>query len=350
MNALPYSIAEQFSSAVLELTPLGNGLINDTFLVITASKPFVLQRINSAVFPLPQHIITNLLKLTGHLAQKDLSTVRLKIPALLKSISGQDAYQDKNQDYWRALDFIDQTLSLESLTDLNQAQQVGFALGHFHRLVSDIEPTLMQDTLPGFHITPHYFQQYQTVLTTVKTGSEPESDYCAAFIKQHQVIINHLELAKAQGVLKLRIIHGDPKLNNFLFNADSTQIISLIDLDTVQPGLVHYDIGDCLRSCCHISETNHFDLTLCEVILKSYLAEAQAFFSSYDYQYLFTAIQLIPFELGLRFYTDYLEGNKYFKVTHPHHNLERAVAQFELCESILAQETAIKDLITHLKA
>ena len=112
---------------------------------------------------------------------------------------------------------------------------------------------------------------------------------------------------------------------------------------------MHYDIGDCLRSCCHHAETNEFDLVTCQVILESYLAEVKGFFSEADYRYLLAAIQLIPFELGIRFYTDYLEGNRYFKVTEPEQNLHRAVAQFQLSASISRQELAIKAIIDRLR-
>jgi len=158
-----------------------------------------------------------------------------------------------------------------------------------------------------------------------------------------------LEQAKQHGLLPLRVIHGDPKLNNFLFAKHSGRVVSLIDLDTVKPGLVHYDIGDCLRSCCHVEGSDTFDPAICAAILKGYLAEAGKFFSVYDYDYLYDAIRLIPFELGLRFYTDYLEGNRYFKVTEPLQNLHRATGQFRLCASILAQESVIKSLIGQLK-
>lgn len=176
-----------------------------------------------------------------------------------------------------------------------------------------------------------------------------QNHYCAEFIARFQHIADDLEAAKQQGLLTLRVIHGDPKLNNFLFDRHRKKIVSLIDLDTVKPGLVHYDIGDCLRSCCHIAEPVGFDLDICTALLKSYLAEAGAFFTEHDYHYLYPAIRLIPFELGLRFYTDYLEGNRYFKVMEPEQNLQRATNQFRLCESIMAQETAIKNLVSQLQ-
>ena len=349
MNTL-LPIAQQFADSVTEISPLGNGLINDTFLITTASSHFVLQRINRKVFPAPEQIMVNLIMLNRHLEQKSSFAVKLKIPAILKTTSNHDFYLDEQGDYWRALGFIGNTDSLETISHINQAQQAGFALGHFHRLVSDLDPLRLHDTLPGFHIAPGYLSHYHQVLAQAPGQLAPESLYCSAFIAKFEHLTDDLETAKQQGLLPLRVIHGDPKLNNFLFDKDNKKIVSIIDLDTVKPGLVHYDIGDCLRSCCHRLESNEFDLDICAALLTSYLSEASAFFSDHDYHYLYECLQLIPFELGLRFYTDYLEGNRYFKVSVPEQNLERAAGQFQLCESIMAQELAIKSLIDQLKS
>lgn len=331
-------IAKQFINAVTEITPLGNGLINDTYLVATLSSPFVLQRINRSIFPAPEQIMANLTTLNQHIVQKNGASVKLQIPNILKTIDNDTLYHDQNGDYWRALSFIADTDSIEVINTIGDAEQVGFALGHFHRLVSDLSPSLLHDTLPGFHITPEYLNRYHQVFRPAGNG------YCAEFIARFQHIADDLETAKQQDLLPLRIIHGDPKLNNFLFGKYSKKIVSLIDLDTVKPGLIHYDIGDCVRSCCN----SVFDLDIFSVLLKSYLTEAGAFFTEHDYHYLYPAIRLIPFELGIRFYTDYLAGNRYFKVTEPEQNLQRATAQFRLCESIIAQEPAIKALISQL--
>ena len=343
------AIALQFAKTVTDISPLGNGLINDTFLVTTASTRFVLQRLNRKVFPEPDRIMTNLIMLNRHLEQKSGTAVKLKIPDILKTTANLAFYLDNQGDYWRALGFIGNSESLETINNLSQAEQTGFALGHFHRLFSDLDPVLLYDTLPGYHIAPDYLNHYRRVLTQVPMHHSPERLYCENFIARFEHLTNVLETAKQQGVLSLRVIHGDPKLNNFLFDQHSKKILSIIDLDTVKPGLVHYDIGDCIRSCCHNLKSNEFDLDICAALLTSYLSEAGAFFSENDYRYLYDAIQLIPFELGLRFYTDYLEGNPYFKVTVPEQNLHRATEQFLLCESILAQESAIRKLIEQVK-
>jgi Ser/Thr protein kinase RdoA (MazF antagonist) len=327
---------------VSAINNLGNGLINDTFLATTEAGCFVLQRINQHVFPAPELITENLLILNQHVDKN--ANAQLKIPGILKTAADDPYFKDDNGDYWRAQSFIDNSESLEIIRTLADAEAAGFALGHFHRLLSDLDPNLLNDTLPGFHIATDYLNRYHQVAALTTKGQS----FCEHFINKHQALAETLETAKQQGLLPIRVIHGDPKLNNFLFDKDSRKIISLIDLDTVKPGLVHYDIGDCIRSCCHVLTDNTFDMDVCEAILKSYLIEASAFFSAQDYQYLFPAIQLIPFELGIRFYTDYLEGNRYFKVTDPEQNLFRAIAQFELCAEITNHEQAIQDLIRRL--
>jgi len=328
---------------------LGNGLINDTFLVTTAASAFVLQRINRQVFPVPEHIMQNLQQLHRHLRQKNPDGVKLQIPDVL-SAGDNPYFQDENGDCWRALSFIAHSESLETIGSLGDAEQAGFALGHFHRLLSDLDPQSLHDTLPGFHITPGYLRHYRQVVAQLAGPvTSPESRYCVDFIAQNQAMADELETAKQQGLLSLRVIHGDPKLNNFLFDTHSHTIVSLIDLDTVKPGLVHYDIGDCLRSCCQTSDPVEFDLSICAAILKSYLAEAGAFFNEHDYAYLYPAIRLIPFELGIRFFTDYLAGNRYFKVSEPEQNLQRALAQFQLCDSIQQQARGLKQLIAQIK-
>ncbi|MBM4208205.1 MAG: aminoglycoside phosphotransferase family protein [Gammaproteobacteria bacterium] len=340
------AIAEQFCTAVVDIQPLGNGHINDTYRVTTPVEPFVLQRINRRVFPKPEQIMSNLACLNAHLERQISGKGTLTIPKIIETQSGSAYLNDAAGDFWRALDFIDNTESLETIGNINQACEVGAALGRFHRLTQSLPADTLFDTLPGFHMAPDYFEQYQQVKLKTKFQENAE---CAEFIQKNQPIINDLEAAKAQGLLTIRTIHGDPKLNNFLFDKTSRQIVSLIDLDTVKPGLIHYDIGDCLRSCCHTSG-DEFNLEICSAVLAGYLNEMATALSHADYQHLYSAIRLIPFELGLRFYTDYLENNCYFKVTDPQENLRRALGQFRLCASIIQQETDIVNVIGCLRS
>ncbi len=161
--------------------------------------------------------------------------------------------------------------------------------------------------------------------------------YALAFVNERRAFVPVLEAARAQGTLVVRPIHGDPKMNNIMIDPATRRAVSVIDLDTVKPGLVQYDIGDCLRSCCNPlgEETERwedvrFELDLCRPILRGYMAWARACLTPADCDFLFAAVRLIAFELGLRFFTDHLEGNVYFKAKHVEHNLVRALVQFKL--------------------
>lgn len=350
MNRLE-PIARRFAGgqSIRTIRPLGNGLINDTFLVETDGGNFVLQAINERVFPYPERIAANLNLLSRHIGRQQAAAARLRIPRLQPTA---DEWQFRDCDggrVWRALEWITPSESRERLANPAEAGEVGAALGHFHSLCSDLAAEALHDTLPGFHITPEYFRQYQAALARpLQVPSDADFERCRSFIADFGEGIHVLEHAKQRGELAERVIHGDPKLNNFLFEPGSDRIIGLVDLDTVKPGLVHYDIGDCLRSCCHIPDTNRFDLQSCSVILEHYLAEAGRFFTKADYRYLYPAIRLIPFELGLRFFTDYLQGNLYFKADDAGQNLRRALAQFELVRDIERQSGAIRELIAGL--
>ncbi len=347
MDETVLAVCKQFTTdPVIAISKLGNGLINDTFLITTQHTAFVLQSINRQVFPDPDRIMENLNLLSRHISRKQDQGSGLIIPKVLKTLTQQSYFIDAEQQFWRAMEYVENSISKEQITQALEAEQVGSSLGLFHVLLSDIKTDTFHDTLPGFHITPSYYATYQNLQKLTLDNSHSHTfKRCKEFIANFEGKINCLEDAKKKGLLHDRIIHGDPKLNNFLFHKQSNKIISLIDLDTVKPGLLHYDIADCLRSCCHIKQSNNFDLELCRLILKRYLQQVAVFFSASDYAYLYPAIELIPFELGLRFFNDYLQGNRYFKVNSPHQNLDRAWAQFQLSSSISQQKAEIRQII-----
>jgi Ser/Thr protein kinase RdoA (MazF antagonist) len=175
-------------------------------------------------------------------------------------------------------------------------------------------------------------------------------------VEKRRDLARVLEEAKAAGKLQLRPIHGDPKVNNVMLCAHTGQAVSLVDLDTVKPGLVQYDIGDCLRSACNprgeearATEAIPFDLDLCRAVLEGYLGAARDCLDDADLDHIFTAARLISFELGLRFFSDHLAGDVYFRTSRPGHNLDRALVQFKLTESIEAQEQEIRAIVESLR-
>ena len=360
------AVAERFKTIgkVTDIREFGNGNINKTFLVTmdtTGEKHFILQRVNTQVFRQPEYIMLNMRTVSEHI-HKRLQDVSLgagrrwEVPRVLLTEEGQDHWLDSNGAFWRALSFIDDAQSFVTIQDSKHAREAGYALGMFQHLLSDLPAERLVDTLEGFHITPSYLQHYHTVMAKHSVRKSPEVKYCLQFISERSAWAHVLEDAKSQGRLCLRPIHGDPKIDNIMMDTANGHAISIIDLDTVKPGLVHYDIGDCLRSGCNPLEeeteqweTVHFATDLCQAILQGYFSIAGAFLTENDYDYLYDAIRLIAFELGLRFFTDYVEGNVYFRTRYPEHNLARALVQFKLTESIESQAATIRALIRDMR-
>lgn len=358
---LPLSIAAQFAAgdAVADICEYGTGNINDTFLVTTGAVGcFILQRINRHVFKNPAWIMENIRTYTTHVAARlkadpAASARRWETPKIVTTGEGQDYVIDEGGEFWRALSFIDSARTYAKIQSVEHAREVGYALGRFQSLISDLDSGRLHDTLEGYHITPRYLAHYDAV---VANGDfvirSAEVDYGMRFMAAHRDAIPVLEEAKQQGKLRLRLAHGDPKVDNVMIDDATGQAVGLIDLDTIKPGLVHYDIGDCLRSGCNPlgEETEDiaavtFDMDLCRAILQGYLPLVRDFFSENDYAYLYASVRLLAIEQGLRFFTDHLEGNVYYKVRHERHNLARALVQFKLAESIEAQEADIHAVI-----
>ena len=346
------TIAEKFTSrnSVTAVAEFGNGNINDTYIVTCATQEkFVLQRINTHVFKQPHRIMQNMRAFTEHVHRRVQKEGRVwDSPRVIPAQDGSDYFIDSENGFWRAISFIENARSFDTITDSAHAREVGYALGTFQSLISDLPIDSLADTLEGFHITPRYLQQYDTVFPQHKRSLSPEVKHGIQFIEERRAFAFTLENAG----LPLRPIHGDPKVNNVMVHNETGKAISIVDLDTVKPGLVHYDIGDCIRSGSNPLgedaedwQAVHYDPEIGSALLEGYLAEAQAFLTPTDYDYLYTSIRLLTFELGLRFFSDYLAGDVYFKVKYPEHNLQRALVQFQLTQSIEAHEAEIRNSI-----
>ena len=357
------AIAEAFhgGGSVQAVQPLGNGNVNDTFLVQAVDGPSVLQRINTQVFNEPQLVMQNLQVLGEHIERKLQSGAahplleqrRWHLPQLVcTKEEGNTWHCCPAGGVWRTITYVPDSTCVDVVGGAHQARELGLGLGLFHLLISDLPATALADTLEGFHITPGYLAAYHRALVNTDCQPSAASERCMAFIREREALCDVLERAKQRGELPMRPIHGDPKINNVLLDRRSGEAIALIDLDTVKPGLVHYDIGDCLRSCCNPlgEETDqieavHFDLNLADALLKGYLAVAGSFLTEAELRFIPDAAQLISFELGLRFFSDYLLGSTYFKANHPDHNLQRALVQFQLTASIESQMPALRHLV-----
>lgn len=358
-------VAGQFipQGLVADIREFGRGNINRTFLVTpeaAGESPFILQRLNTQVFRQPELVMRNMAVVAGHVSQRLARTPlpegrRWEVVRVLLTREGHDLLVDATGSCWRAISFIAAARSLETITVPAQASEVGWALGTFHSLLSDLPPEQLADPLPGFHITPLYLQHYDEVLASHGAGESPEVKYCLRFVEARRTGAHVLEQARARGRLPLRPIHGDPKVNNIMMDAVSGLAVGMVDLDTIKPGLVHYDLGDCLRSACNPLgedpedwEAVRFETDLGRAILQGYLGAAGGFLADEERAYLYDAVRLIAFELGLRFLTDFLEGNVYFNTRDFGQNLRRALVQFRLVESIESQATAIRSMVNEL--
>ncbi len=358
-NLVP--VAGQFTHGrVIDIREFGSGNINKTFLVTIDSKKnhcFILQCLNNHVFPKPELVMANMRVTTGHIRRRlclvpPCAGRRWEVPYIIPAHDGSDYWRNEDGSFWRAITFIGGSQSFLTIQDSDHAAEVGYALGFFHSLLSDLSPGRLADTLPGFHVTPLYLRHYEEVVAKCPPATSPEINHGMRFISKRTALTHVLENARQQGRLFLRPIHGDPKVSNVLMDATTAQAVGLVDLDTVKPGLVHYDIGDCLRSSCNTQgeeveswQSVNFDAGLCRAVLKGYLSVAGVFLTANDLEYFYESVRLIAFELGLRYFTDYLEGNIYFKVKGPDHNLLRALVQFSLTESIESQEPDIRNII-----
>jgi Ser/Thr protein kinase RdoA (MazF antagonist) len=342
----------------------GRGIIHDTYLVRLSNgeNRFILQRINTQVFTNPAAIMHNLELVCEHI-QKRMQQSNSRIDAawqmlnIIPARDGQLYFIDADGSFWRALSFIKGATTLEYISGPGAAREVGRALGTFHWLLSDLNAELLHDTLPGFHNVEQYLKHYDDILDNSKEDASGAGRFCQRVIEDRRSWAPVLENGSRDNILTQRVIHGDPKINNFMVDRVTGKAVSIIDLDTVMPNLVQCDIGDCLRSCCNtMGEESgdyaavRFDLKRCAAVLSGYTETARSFLTDADYDFLFDAIRLIPYELGLRFYTDFLEGDVYFKVSRRNQNLERAMVQFKLVASIERQEEGIRGIIEECRA
>lgn len=350
---------------IAEIQQLGSGNVNDTFLVTLAEnaprQAFVMQRLNREVFEQPELVMRNLLRLGDHVEQKlaaqppELTGRRWEVPKVLPTLDEEAHWVEHQGEFWRSITYIGAATTSDVIENATQARELGYGLGMFHHLISDLPTKELADTLENFHVTPTYLSEFDAVLATAKPNTDEQLNAALDFVNARRQGLDVLEKACESGVLHRRPIHGDPKINNVMIDDVSGQAVGLIDLDTVKPGLVHYDIGDCLRSGCNrlgeetlTPDRVSFDLQLCRAILEGYLSIGRSFLTPEDFHYLPDCIRLIPLELGLRFLTDHLAGDRYFRTDRANQNLDRARVQFALTESIEAQWSAIQTLIGEL--
>ena len=335
----------------------GEGHINDTFVVWREdhSKRFILQRINTDTFTNPVGLMENVCGVTRHLRAKILAEggdPARETLNVVPTLSGSTCYLDADGGAWRAYDFVEDTICLQQVGSETDFRTVAETLGKFQNQLEDYPASTLHETIARFHDTPNRYANFEKALAADALGRAkniaPEIEFIHAREQDCHVLLDQL----AAGEIPLRVTHNDTKINNVLIDAATGKGICVIDLDTVMPGLSAYDFGDSIRTGandCAEDEPDqskvHFDLHLYEVFAKGYLSTAGASMSMAEKKSLAWGARLMTLECGIRFLTDYLEGDHYFHINYEQQNLNRARTQFKLTADMEENWDAMQKII-----
>ncbi|MDE7341022.1 MAG: aminoglycoside phosphotransferase family protein [Lachnospiraceae bacterium] len=357
---------EQFAieGSLVERRPYGNGHINDTFLLVYEmpdgmKKQYILQRMNHEIFRNPQQLMENIVNVTEYLREMIISQdgePERETLNVVKTRNGENYYRDSGGNYWRMFLFIERTICLEKVESAKDFYDSAVAFGNFQRMLADYPAEKLHETIPNFHNTPSRFLDFQRAVNADKLGRAASAKEEIAFASAREKDTSVLTTLLADGQLPLRVTHNDTKLNNILFDEKSRKALCIIDLDTVMPGLSHYDFGDSIRFGASTGEEDEkdlgkveLDLSLYEVFTKGYLEGCGGRLTDQEIEMLPMGAKLMTYECGIRFLADYLEGDIYFKIHRDGHNLDRARTQFKLVADMEAKWDAMREIVEKYK-
>lgn len=355
-----------FDSDIIEIKENNQGNINSTYMLISSSnKKYLLQKINIYVFKNPHLVMKNIELVTTHIKNKlkENNDTTHKTLNIIKTKSNQNMYVYTNdegeKEYYRVFDYIDNCISYNNFDECESdkeliAYNTGKCFGFFHKLLNDFPINLLEETIPNFHNTPKRFDDF---IDSIKNDNAKLANTCSkeivyliTKIKECSTISNSLNTS-----IPLRVTHNDTKLNNVLIDSTTKEGIAVIDLDTVMPGSILFDIGDGIRSSCSNTFEDEKDLSkvylnldLTKMYLKGYIEEMHDYLTKEEINNISLSIKIMTYELTLRFITDYLNGDIYFKVKYPTHNKDRYLNQFTLLNDIENKLEEIDSYINEL--
>lgn len=358
-------IREAVSSFQLEgqcgnIVPYGSGHINDTFLLSCrdregTEKRYILQRINDEIFKSPQNLMENIENVTSFLRKKILlggGNPERETLNIVRTKAGKSFYKDTIGSFWRVYPFIEGSVCYDRASNPGIFYESAVAFGKFQKLLSDYPAATLHETIPNFHNTPMRFQNFLRALRSDRYGRakqvQAESEFYMSRERDTRILMDRFR----EGELPLKVTHNDTKLNNVLFDRESGKALCVIDLDTIMPGFSVNDFGDSIRFGTNtgaederdLSKVN-FDLGLFETYLKGFLRECGKSLSDTELQMLPWAAKLMTLECGMRFLTDYLNGDVYFKTQRPGQNLDRCRTQMKLVSDMEQNWDAMEGLV-----
>ncbi|MBE6621509.1 MAG: aminoglycoside phosphotransferase family protein [Ruminococcaceae bacterium] len=342
--------------------PYGCGHINSTYCLYfdRENRPpmrVILQKINTAIFQDADGLMNNITLVTEHIRKKNAGSPNADRCTLtvIPTVDGEPYYRSENGDCYRAYVFVENSFSLQQVENADQFESLAATFGKFQNQLADFDASQLVESIPNFHNTAKRFEAFEQAVEADLAGRAATVADEIAFAKARKEDASLLLNELRAGNLPLRVTHNDTKLNNVLFDADSSKAVCVIDLDTVMPGLVHYDFGDSIRFGASTAAEDEKDLSKVEMDLGLFEAYTRGFLASCgkaltekEIEYLPFSAKLMTYECGIRFLTDYLNGDTYFKIHYPDQNLDRCRTQFKLVADMEEKMEAMKAIVKRL--
>lgn len=346
-----------------ECIPFGSGHINDTFRLTFRTdagvKHYILQRMNKNVFTKPEELMENVSNVTKWLKKKILEyggDVERETLNLVNDKDGNPYYKDRSGEYWRVYLFIENATCFDLVESDNDFYQSAVAFGHFQRLLADYPAETLHETIVNFHNTVDRFQKFQEAVKADVCGRRDKVQEEIQFVLDREGLAHTLCDLQAEGKIPLRVTHNDTKLNNIMIDDHTGKAICVIDLDTVMPGLSVNDFGDSIRFGASTAQEDEQDLSkvsldlhLYETYVKGFIEGCGGALTDIELEMLPMGAILMTFECGIRFLTDYLEGDHYFKIHREDHNLDRTRTQFKLVKEMEEKLPQMKAIVEKYK-
>lgn len=343
--------------------PYGNGHIHDTFAVTCEHKGirrrYLLQKINTQIFVDPDRLMQNIDRVTRHIRgqlERDHSAdLDRRVLSLIRTKDGELLHRDSKGHVWRMYVFIENALTYDTVKNLAHAFEAARAFGEFERSLLNLPRPPLHETIPDFLNGQRRFEAFQKVLTADTCGRAKRSRAEIDFANQHAGLFETFQKLIERREIPLRIMHNDTKINNVMFDPKTGRALCVIDLDTVMAGVSMYDFGDLVRTIGSNAAEDEKDLSKIsleiprfEALVKGYLTATSSFLTPVERQHLVLGSEIITFMVGVRFLTDHLNGDRYFKIHRKNHNLDRCRAQFKLLRSILENEENLVSLVNRI--
>ncbi|MCF8373817.1 MAG: aminoglycoside phosphotransferase family protein [Bacteroidales bacterium] len=353
------TISEKFliKGNFISANPFGSGHINDTYLITTSAEKYILQRINHHIFKEVEKMNQNIIKALEHFneKQKISKDIRFRELKIILSKNGHNHFKDEDGNYWRMMNFVSGSVSFDVAKKPEMAYEAAKAFGYFRRNLIDVDPDDFYPVIPDFHNLEMRMSWFHKVLETNSESRNQFAENEIEFVLSREHLSKKLSLLLKSGRIPIRVTHNDTKINNVLLDKDTLKGIAVIDLDTIMPGTVLFDFGDMVRTFISPAEEDETDLSkvvlrldIFESLAKGYLLELQHLITYTERDHLVFGGKIMTYMIGLRFLTDFLEGDVYYKTARPNHNLDRCRTQFRLLSEIEKNETAMNSIIDQI--